>query len=115
MKEIQAVLKRLYDKLGIRKDIEFCKKCNITQNTVAGWRHRDTIPYEFLKKIAAQENISFIYLLTGQDASTLTNAVNMDEREEDILRLFRELRKEEKELAYFKVMYELSKIKMENR
>lgn len=55
----------MYQKLGITKDVEFCKKYDLKTNTVSSWKKRDSIPYELITKISQIENISLDYIING--------------------------------------------------
>ena len=67
MKRIDQILTRIYDTVGIQKDVEFCELFKIKPNTLSTWKKRDTIPYELLEEISQNENKSLDYLLFGKE------------------------------------------------
>lgn len=73
MRSIDSVLSRLYGKLGIDKDIDFCKKYNFKPNTVSTWKKRGSIPYDKIIEISQSANISLDYILTGMENKISSN------------------------------------------
>ncbi|XOB60695.1 helix-turn-helix domain-containing protein [Campylobacterota bacterium DY0563] len=71
MSEIEKILERMYEKLGISKDSEFCKKFNIKQSTVSSWKNRNSIPYEIIVKISQNANFSLDYVLKGKEKNNI--------------------------------------------
>lgn len=67
MQDFEKIIQRLYEKLGIIKDSEFCKKFNITPSTVSSWRNRNSIPYEKIIEITQNANLSLDYVLNGKE------------------------------------------------
>lgn len=65
MNNTDKILLRLYDKLGVLKDSEFCKKYNLKASTVSSWRKRDSIPYDLIIEISQNANFSLDYVLKG--------------------------------------------------
>ena len=74
MNKTETILHRIYKKLNINKDSEFCRKYDIKANTLSTWKKRDSIPFELIESISQNENISLDYILFGKDNnSTNTN------------------------------------------
>lgn len=73
MRNIDSVLSRLYGKLGIDKDIDFCKKYDFKPNTVSTWKKRGSIPYDRIIEISQNANISLDYILTGTENKISSN------------------------------------------
>lgn len=67
MTKLEEILRRLYDCMGFRKDLDFCERYDIKPNTLSTWKKRDKIPYELLETISQNENISMDYLLSGKE------------------------------------------------
>lgn len=67
MMKIDTILDRIYGKLGIKNDAEFCKKYNIKPNTLSNWKARNSIPYDKIFEIIKNEKISFDYVFLGDD------------------------------------------------
>lgn len=65
MNKTDEILERMYEKLGISKDSEFCKTYNIKPSTVSSWRNRDSIPYDLILEISRNANFSLDYVLKG--------------------------------------------------
>lgn len=79
MRTINDILDRLYDKLGVSKDIDFCRKYNFKPNTVSTWRKRDSIPYDKIVEISQIANISLDYILNGKEINSNENTINYKE------------------------------------
>lgn len=73
MRNIDDILSRIFDKLGITKDIDFCNKYNIKTNTLSTWKKRGSIPYDTIIDISQSANLSLDYILTGKENSNTTN------------------------------------------
>lgn len=71
MNKTELILSRLYKKLGIKRDVEFCSKYDIKANTLTTWKKRNKVPYELIEEISQNENISLDWLLFGK--KTLEN------------------------------------------
>lgn len=69
MSQFEEIFTRLYDKLGISKDSEFCKKYDIASSTLSSWKNRNSIPYEKLIEITHNEELSLDYILKGIEDS----------------------------------------------
>ena len=65
MHKFEEIFTRLYEKLGITKDSEFCKKYNYSASTVSSWKNRNSIPFEKILEITQNENLSLDYILNG--------------------------------------------------
>ena len=79
MRLIDEVLDRLYEKLGISKDIDFCRKYDFKPNTVSTWRKRDSIPYDKIVEISQNANISLDYILSGKEIVNNKEILNFKE------------------------------------
>jgi len=66
MSQFEEIFTRLYDKIGISKDSEFCKKYKIASSTLSSWRNRDSIPFEKILEITQNEELSLDYILNGK-------------------------------------------------
>ncbi|MFW2606168.1 LexA family transcriptional regulator [Aliarcobacter butzleri] len=67
MNRVEEILSRIYDYMGIVKDLEFCEKFEIKPNTLSTWKKRNTIPYELIEKISQNEKLSLDFLLLGKN------------------------------------------------
>jgi len=67
MNRVKSILDRLYRKLGIASDSEFCSIYNIKKNTLSTWKKRDSIPYELLERISQNANLSLDWVLLGKE------------------------------------------------
>ncbi|QKF64582.1 S24 family peptidase [Campylobacter corcagiensis] len=76
MGNINDILNRLYHKLNIKSDAEFCRKYNIKQNTLSTWKARNSIPYELLLSISKEENIPVDYIFLNKNFNTSHNENN---------------------------------------
>ena len=70
------ILERLYSVLNIKNDAEFCDKYGVKQNTVSGWKRRESVPYELIEKIAQNEHISLDTILFGKKITQNTQPDN---------------------------------------
>lgn len=80
MRDIENVLIRLYEKLEIKKDIQFGEKYNIKGNTISSWKKRNSIPYELISNIAYDEKISMDYIINGIEYKDLNEFNNLDNK-----------------------------------
>lgn len=67
MVKIDTILERLYNKLAIKNDADFCKRYDIKPNTLSNWRARNSVPYDKILEIIKNEKISFDYIFLGKD------------------------------------------------
>ena len=85
MNRIDEILKRIYDKMGFSKDLDFCEKFNIKPNTLSTWKKRNKIPYELIEEISQNENISLDELLFDKKATLPTTPDKINNYTIDIL------------------------------
>lgn len=78
MDKIDTILGRIYKKLDIKNDADFCKRYDIRPNTLSNWKNRNTIALEKILDIARKEKISIDYILLGKDNEKNTHNVNND-------------------------------------
>ena len=105
VRNIEEILTRLYDKIGISKDIEFCNKFDFKPNTVSTWRKRGSIPYENIIEISHNANISLDYIFNGE-IDNKTELLNYKEEIIKNLEIF-----DEKQIKYFYYLMEAEKIR----
>ena len=67
MSQFEEIFTRLYEKIGITKDSEFCKRYKIASSTLSSWRNRNSIPFEKILEITQNEGISIDYILKGKE------------------------------------------------
>ena len=65
MNRAEEILERMYDKLDVSSDTEFCKTFNIKPSTVSSWKNRDSIPYDLILELSRNANFSLDYVLKG--------------------------------------------------
>jgi hypothetical protein len=78
LRDIENVLIRLYEKIKIKKDIQFGEKYNIKGNTISSWKKRNSIPYELISNIAYDEKISMDYIINGIEYKNLNEFNNLE-------------------------------------
>ena len=61
-----SVIGRLKTALRLRTDVELAKHLGVRQNTVSGWKSRDTLDYKKIIEICDGNNISFDWLFSGK-------------------------------------------------
>lgn len=110
MKKINPILQRLYSQLDIKKDIEFSNRYNISKSSIAGWRHRDVIPYKIIKNIVDKEGLNLVWILDGGEEPLRDPEYILDEREKKIIDEYRKMSDFDKELFYYRTMINISKI-----
>ena len=71
MSTIDEILTRLYEKMGVSKDSEFCKKLDLKPSTVSSWRKRNSIPYEMIVGLSQTEDFSLDYVINGKHSKEL--------------------------------------------
>ena len=60
------VIDRLKTALRLRTDIELAEYLCVKQNTISGWKSRDTLDYKKIIEICDTNNISFDWLFSGE-------------------------------------------------
>lgn len=73
MVKIDTILERLYNKLDIKNNADFCKRYDIKPNTLSNWRARNSVPYDKIFEIIKNEKISFDYIFLGKDTLNSQN------------------------------------------
>jgi hypothetical protein len=80
MDDFNIVFKRLYEVLGIQKDIEFSRLAGVSANTVSAWRAKKHVPYNIISQLAKTENFSIDYVVLGiQKNSSFTTSSILDD------------------------------------
>lgn len=69
MPKIDVILDRIYKKLDIKGDADFCKRYDIKPNTLSNWKARNSIPYDKIFEIMKAEKLSLDYIFLGKDIS----------------------------------------------
>lgn len=96
-KSLDAVLRRMMERLGVTTDSELARALPINRQTLASWRKRDSVPYLECIKFSEEHGVSLDWLLTGQgpmlrgDTSPSTTSEPENPREQALLALWREL------------------------
>lgn len=65
--EFDAIIQRLMEMYQVNKNIDLCKKLNLSPQTLSTWRGRNKIPFELCVKVALEKNVSLDWLLLGRD------------------------------------------------
>lgn len=60
------VIGRLKTALRLRTDVELAEYLSVRQNTISGWKSRDTLDYKKIIEICDMNNISFDWLFSGK-------------------------------------------------
>lgn len=67
------VIDRLKTALSLRTDIELAEYLCVKQNTISGWKARDTLDYKKIIEICDINNISFDWLFSGKGSMFTRN------------------------------------------
>ncbi|MEH6499299.1 MAG: helix-turn-helix domain-containing protein [Pseudoalteromonas distincta] len=73
--EFDAVIQRLMNIYQVNKNIDLCKKLNLSPQTLSTWRGRNKIPFELCIKVALEKDVSLDWLLLGRDEDPAKEAV----------------------------------------
>lgn len=65
--EFDAILNRLMSVYQVKKNIDLCKKLNLSPQTLSTWRGRNKIPFELCVKVALEQEVSLDWLLLGRE------------------------------------------------
>lgn len=79
-----AVIDRLKEVLHCENDAKLADKLPTTRSNIAKWRRRNSVPYEFVTKIAIVTGTSIDYLLTG--SSTNAHFVEYEQIDYELIR-----------------------------
>lgn len=66
MHDVKEILGRIYYYNGFEKDLDFCEKYNVNNNTLSGWKKRGNIPQDIIMQISKEEGLSLDWLLLGK-------------------------------------------------
>mgnify|MGYP003571689253 CR=1 FL=1 len=96
MLDINEILNRLYEKMGVSKDSEFCKKMDLKASTVSSWRKRNSIPYDMIVDLSHNANFSIDYVIKGVENKNVEN-INY---KEELLKTIENLKNEDIQCLY---------------
>lgn len=72
MKSVLDQIQRLKEVYGKKSDTSLAEALSISKNTVCGWKKRNAVPMDLLKKVSTNENISIDWLITGDGSMHLS-------------------------------------------
>jgi len=83
MQNIKDILDRLKEFYQIPNNRQLSNKIDVNYNTMATWIKRNIVPYEKLNELSQKENISFDWLLNGENGKYTNLAPKPIESKED--------------------------------
>ena len=66
----KTMLERIKKLYNVKSNKELAQKLEIKQNTVNTWSFREYVPFPVIKQIAIQKNVSFDWLLKGEEPTS---------------------------------------------
>lgn len=74
----EDTINRMKEAIGVKTNTDLANFLCVAQNTISGWKSRQTIPIEELAKISYSKKVSVHWLMTGEGEKFVGGAKSED-------------------------------------